>query len=59
MKKVKTIVCYGAAVAGMLAMVGSFGLCGLHAITGMQCIGIAGIAAVITSVSMAEAEPDA
>lgn len=59
MKKVKTIVCYSAAVAGMLAMVGGFGLCGLHVINGMQCIGIAGIAAVITAISMAEAEPDA
>ncbi|HBB61472.1 MAG TPA: hypothetical protein DCZ61_06760 [Lachnospiraceae bacterium] len=59
MKKVKTVVCYSAAAAGMMAMVGSFGLCGLHVITGLQCIGIAGIAAVITAVSMAEAEPDA
>lgn len=59
MKKLKSMICYSAAVAGMLAMVGSFGLCGLHVITGMQCIGIAGIAAVITAISMAEAEPDA
>ena len=49
---------YSIAFLGMLALVGSFGLYGLHVITGMQCIGIAGIAAVITAVSMAEAEPD-
>lgn len=56
MRKVREAVCYGIALTGIEALIGSFAAYGQGWIPGMKCLGIAGMAAAAIAIGMAEAE---
>jgi fatty acid desaturase len=58
MRKVREAVCYGIALTGIEALIGSFAAYGQGWIPGMKCLGIAGMAAVAVVIGIAEAEND-